>query len=78
MGRIGRIPWTGFIVAITVATVAPGLSEVLSHCQKLRILFGFLAVLSQLYPLEANVSTILGGVAPIILGIVLQKPGRSF
>ena len=44
----------------------------------LRILFGFLVVLSQLYPLEANVSTILGGVAPIILGIVLQKPGRSF
>ncbi|CAK8998185.1 unnamed protein product [Durusdinium trenchii] len=40
------------------------------------ILFGFLAVLSQLYPLEANVSTILGGIAPIILGILLQKPGQ--
>jgi hypothetical protein len=41
-----------------------------------RLLFGFLAVLSQLYPLKADVSTVLGGIAPIILGIVLQKPGR--
>eukprot|EP00438_Fugacium_kawagutii_P015691 Skav235314 [mRNA] locus=scaffold520:413509:427650:+ [translate_table: standard] len=42
------------------------------------IIFGFLAALSRLYPLEADVSTVLGGIAPLILGILLQKPGRAF
>lgn len=34
-------------------------------------------MLSQLYPLEADVSTILGGIAPMILGLLLHKPGRG-
>ena len=31
--------------------------------------------LAQLYPLQSLTSTILAGVVPIILGVLLQKPG---